>query len=70
MVLQQRARRFLPATEFRLERLRVGVPLSETARAAGLSLARASEIERFPNRARPGEIDRLVKAIRSARGDS
>lgn len=62
-------RKFYPARPEREFRLRRGITLSEAARLAGLSLARASEIERFPDRARPGELERLRTAIdRAAEG--
>lgn len=39
------------------------VTLLEAALAAGLSVGRASFIERFPERARFGEVERLKAAI-------
>ena len=56
-------RQFYRATDVRLYRLSSGVRLADAARAADLTLARASEIERFPERARPGELDSLRQAI-------
>jgi hypothetical protein len=48
------------------------VTLAKAAVIAGLSLARASEIERDPKRARSGELERLREAVdriaRAARG--
>jgi hypothetical protein len=52
-----------PASKWRTYRLEKGVLLSVAAMLAGLSLARASEIERFPERARPGELERLQKGV-------
>jgi hypothetical protein len=55
-------------TEPRAHRLRLGIPLIKAAVYADLSLARASEIERFPDRARPGELEALREAVdRAAR---
>jgi transcriptional regulator with XRE-family HTH domain len=56
-------RKFYPISSEREFRLRRGITLSEAARLAGLSLARASEIERHPRRARPGELERLRVAV-------
>ena len=44
-------------------RLRFGVPLVRAAVQSGISLCRASEIERHPERARPGELERLREAV-------
>lgn len=55
--------RLQPVTEMRVERLRAGVPLYDLARAAGLSLSRASIAERFPEKAHPGEIEKLRAAL-------
>jgi hypothetical protein len=55
--------RLSPATPLRLDRLKVGIPLYDLAREAGLSLSRASLAERFPENARPGEIERLRAAL-------
>jgi hypothetical protein len=54
---------FAPATEGRLYRLTRGIRLAKAADVAGLSLARASEIERHPVRARRNELERLRAAI-------
>lgn len=63
-------RKFYPASRPREFRLRRGVTLAEAARLAGLSLARASEIERYPDRARSGELERLRAAVdRAAAAD-
>ena len=56
-------RRFYPIGELRSYRLSRGITLIRVAVATGISLARASEVERFPERARPGEIDRLKRAV-------
>jgi hypothetical protein len=45
-------------------RLRAGLILSEVARAAEMSLTRASTIEREPAVAHPGEVEALERAIR------
>ena len=50
-------------TEPREHRLRHGVPLVKAAVFADLSLVRASEIERHPERPRPGELERLRQAV-------
>lgn len=55
--------RLQPATELRVERLRAGIALYDLARTAGLSLGRASIAERFPERAHPGEIEKLRAAL-------
>lgn len=55
-------RQFPPATPLRLERLRRGLRLADIARRAGVSLTRASEIERDPAAAKPAEIDALRRA--------
>lgn len=44
-------------------RLRAGLVLSEVARAAEMSLTRASTIEREPDVAHPGEVEALERAI-------
>jgi hypothetical protein len=52
--------RILPkVTEPYLFRRALRVTLQDATRIVGMSLARGSEIERFPERARPGEIERL-----------
>jgi hypothetical protein len=58
--------RLSPLTEVRAYRLRFAVPLVQAAYHAGLSLSRASEIERFPDRARPGELKRLRGGVDAA----
>jgi hypothetical protein len=58
-----RTPRMFPITPVREYRLRKGVTLLEASFRAGISLTRASEIERYPDRARPGEIERLKKAV-------
>ena len=55
-----------PLTEAREHRLRQGVTLIEAAVFGDFTLARASEIERFPERARPGELERLGEAVDQA----
>jgi hypothetical protein len=45
------------------------VQLIKAAVIADLSLSRASEIERFPERARPGELERLRHAVDRAAKD-
>jgi hypothetical protein len=55
--------RLRPATELRVERLRAGVLLADAARVADMSMKRASIIERYPEQARPGEIERLRAAL-------
>ena len=52
-------RRFHPASEVRVYRLRAGVLLADAARHAGLTLVRAGEVERDPTGARVDELDRL-----------
>jgi hypothetical protein len=58
-------RQFYPQTKVRAYRLGKGVLLSESARQAQppLTLVRASEIERFPEKARPGELERLLAGV-------
>jgi len=55
-----------PLTPPREYRLRRGVPLVTAAVHADLPPSRASEIERFPERARPGELERLRMGVDSA----
>jgi hypothetical protein len=50
-------------TAAREYRLRRGVTLMRAAVWAGMSLFRASVIERFPERARPGETERLRAGV-------
>jgi hypothetical protein len=59
-------RQMPPLTPHREYRLRRRVPLIVAAVHAQMSLSRASEIERFPNKARPGELERLRKAVDQA----
>jgi transcriptional regulator with XRE-family HTH domain len=61
-------RQFPAATPLRVERLRLGLRLADVARAASVSLTRASEIERDPAAARPAEIDELRRAIEELSG--
>ena len=56
-------RRMYPLTEPREYRLRAGVPLAHAAMRAGISLSRASYIERDPSLARDGELDALRAAV-------
>ena len=56
-------RRMAPMTPPREYRLRSCVPLVRAAVFADLSPARASLIERYPDRARPGELDRLRSGV-------
>lgn len=59
-----RKRRRLPRlTKAREYRLRRGVVLTMAAVYAGIPPTRASLIERFPERARPGELERLRAAV-------
>jgi hypothetical protein len=66
----ERFRRFYPTTPTREYRLRRGVTLASAALAAGLPANRASLIERFPERARPGELDLLRAAVDRAASES
>lgn len=56
---------FVPSP-LRSERLSRRVALAEAARAAGMSLNRASIIERQPDVAKPGELDRLRAGVERA----
>ncbi|HXI13700.1 MAG TPA: hypothetical protein VNM92_13810 [Thermoanaerobaculia bacterium] len=58
-----RTRKFEPATALRLVRLQAGITLQEVATEAGTTLFRASILERYPERSRSGELDRLHQAI-------
>jgi len=62
--------RLRPATELRVERLRAGVLLADAARFADMSMKRASIIERYPEQARPGEIEKLRAALSRVAGGS
>jgi hypothetical protein len=55
--------RMAPMTRQRAYRLRRGVPLIKASVCAELSLVRASDIERHPDRARPGELERLRAGV-------
>ena len=59
-------RKFYKLTAPRAHRLQSGVTLARAATLAGLSMARASEIERHPKEARAGELDRLREAVNRA----
>lgn len=56
-------RRFALLTAQRAHRLQRGITLAEACLMAGLSMARASEIERRPELARPGELEELRAAV-------
>lgn len=56
-------RRTYPATALRLERLRYGLTLAAVATRAGLTLTRASFVERDPAIGTADEIDALQAAI-------
>lgn len=58
-------RKFYRATKVRSYRLERGVLLSEAARSAAppFSLVRASVLERFPEKARAGELERLLRGV-------
>ncbi len=58
-----RRRAFPELTELRAARLRRGLTLAAVAAQAGVSLTRASLIERDPSLARPGELDALRNTI-------
>lgn len=60
---KQRTRKFSPASPVRIVRLQAGITLQDAASEAGLTLHRASTLERYPERARGGELDRLRKSI-------
>jgi hypothetical protein len=53
-------------TEAREYRLRRGITLVEAAVHAGMSVFRASVIERYPEQARAGELERLRAAVDQA----
>ena len=55
--------RVAPPSEIRLYRLGRRVTLNEACVFAGISLARASQIERFPEEAAPEEIEQLRAGI-------
>jgi hypothetical protein len=63
------SRRTYPLTDAREYRLRRGVTLMAASFYSGISLARASYIERKPEKARPGEIERLHAAVDRAAAD-
>lgn len=52
-----------PLSDIRAYRLRSGVRLIDLAVYSGISMTRASEIERFPERARAGEIEILRQTV-------
>lgn len=60
---EKRTRRLYPAGELRQYRQRHGVRLAEAAMRAGMSLSRASYLERDPSLARHGELDALRAAV-------
>ena len=60
---EQSIRPLQPTSPLRLHRVANRVRLHDLAHYARCSPARISEIERFPERARPGEIDRLTTFI-------
>lgn len=55
-------RRVFPPSEARIKRERLGVALSDAASKAGISMNRASVIERNPEEAKPGELEQLERA--------
>jgi transcriptional regulator with XRE-family HTH domain len=61
-----RRRKFYPGGPLRAQRVLAGRTLQEVATAAGISLTRASELERELVRPRPGELERLRAAIYQA----
>lgn len=63
-----RAPRLFTPSDERLFRLCHRVALADAARLGGLSLSRASEIEREPARARPGELEKLRAGVLRAAG--
>jgi hypothetical protein len=56
-------RRFTAPSKERLYRLGFGVPLNAAAVLAGISLTRASQIERDPGAAKAGELEALRAAV-------
>lgn len=68
MRVRAATRRFFPSTKPREHRLRTGIRLVEAALTAGISLTRASQIEREPELARPGELERLRAAVEKLAG--
>ena len=56
-------RRLAPASPLRLFRLERGVPLTTVTVMVDTPPSRLSQLERDLSRARPGEIERLQKAI-------
>jgi len=67
---QSPRRRMPPLTKWRSYRLSRRVPLIKAAVLADTSLSRASEIERHPERARPGELERLKSAVDRAAAEA
>ena len=55
--------RLAPLTQLRRYRLERAVSLADAASTSGISTARVSVVERDPALARPGEIDRLLRAV-------
>ena len=64
--LAARVPRVPVASPLRLARLSKGIALSEAARMGGLSLSRASILEREPSLAKEGELDRLRVGVERA----
>jgi transcriptional regulator with XRE-family HTH domain len=56
-------RKFYRAGPLRAQRVIQGKTLQQVAASAGISLTRASELERELVRPRPGELERLRAAI-------
>jgi hypothetical protein len=61
-------RRFYPATELRLERLRAGLMLADVAREANLPLTRASQLERKPEGSSAQDLEKYRAASRRCVG--
>lgn len=59
-------RRMVGLTKPREYRLRRGVTLAEAAVLCEMTLSRASVIERYPQQARPGEIEQLREGVEAA----
>ena len=57
-----RLRAFPNLTEVRAYRLERGVTLAQVSHYSEISLVRASTLERFPEKARPGELEKLKEA--------
>lgn len=56
-------REFAPASDLRIERLRVGARLQDVSQVSGLNLYRCSVVERDPSKAKPGEIEAMRAAV-------